>query len=271
MPESKNLPIVVVLAGTGIYSTAELVENNPVVKTIVEQKKAVVISVDKHGITFSESAPDHYLLDDITYNKYTQSDLINCVLNGIKWASTTSFSSSESNIYFMAHSEGTQVAIRTYEQSLAQNLDLSKRIQGFFLSGLVMNSWKEIVNTQITDPIENIKFWDAYNNQDDTTLRRFGDLAYAYWNDILSTQSNQMTLEHLSENATPAFFQVYQGLNDENTIAKPVMDFEQWNKKRRAQNLSNLKFQARYYQADHGLNLAALNDMTFAFLAYLTP
>ena len=134
-----------------------------------------------------------------------------------------------------------------------------------------MNSWSEIINAQITDPVENKKFWDAYVNKDDKTLKSYGDLAYAYWNDILATEANKASLEQLSQAAAPAFFQIYQVLNDENTFPKPVMDFESWNKERRHQSLPSLKFQARYYQADHGLNLAAMNDMIFALLAYLSP
>lgn len=269
LPDSEDLPIVIVLAGTGIYSTGDLIDYNPVVKTIVEQKKAIVVSIDKPGISFSESNENHYSIDETVYNRYTQRDLIDCALNSISWASSTPYSTEMSDVYFMAHSEGTQVAVRAYQKALSQNLDVSLRIKGFFLSGLVMDSWENIINSQITDPNEKKTFWDAYNNQDDETLKTFGDLAYPYWNDILSTPDNKTSLENLAQVAAPAFFQIYQGLNDENTLPKPVMDFELWNKDRRRQNLSNLKFQARYYQADHGLNSAAMNDMLFAMLAYL--
>lgn len=271
MPESKDLPIVVVLAGTGIYSTGDLDETNPVVQTIVAQKKAIVISIDKPGISFSQDTEGHYLLDEAAYNRYTQRDLIECVLNSIEWASSTPYATSQSDVFFMAHSEGTQVAVRTYWQSLSQNSELSRRMKGFFLSGLVMSSWTDIINSQVTDSVENKKFWDAYRNQDDKILKSYGDLAYAYWSDILATETNEASLEHLSQAGASAFFQIYQGLNDENTLSKPVMDFEVWNKERRNQKLPSLKFQARYYQADHGLNLAAMNDMRFALLAYLSP
>lgn len=271
MPDSQNLPIVIILAGTGIYSTGNILENNPIVKTVVEQKKAIVISIDKPGISFNEGSETNYLIDESIYNQYTQRDLIACVLNSIKWASAAPYSATQSDVYFMAQSEGTQVAVRTYQQALTQSLEVSQRIKGLFLSGLVMDSWDNIINSQITDPTEKKIFWDAYNNQDDKTLKTFGDLAYPYWNDILSTEANKTSLENLAQVAAPAVFQIYHGLNDENTLPKPVMDFELWNRDRRRQSLPSLKLQARYYQADHGLNSAAMNDMLLAMLGYLSP
>jgi hypothetical protein len=171
----------------------------------------------------------------------------------------------------LGHSEGSQVSIRAYQRLLAENETTAKRVKGLFLSGLVMNSWTDIINSQITDPKQNEEFWNAYKSHDDLKLRNYGELAYAYWQDILSTEANQVTLQGLAQIAPGAFLEIYHGLNDVNTLPKPVMEFEKWNKERRKQSLPSLRLQARYYQAGHNLNLAALNDMIFAFLAYLNP
>jgi pimeloyl-ACP methyl ester carboxylesterase len=271
LPEATGLPLVIFLAGTGIYSTGDIVEGNPVVQTLIDQKKAVVLSIDKPGISYSENSPEHFIIDNAAYNLYTQRDLIECVINALTWASSIQFTSSLSDVYFLGHSEGTQVAIRVYQRLLAENETTAKRVKGLFLSGLVMNTWTDIINSQIIDPKQNEEFWNAYKKHDDVILRNYGDLAYAYWQDIFSTEANQVTLQSLAQIAPGAFFEIYHGLNDENTFAKPVMEFEKWNKERRKQSLPTLSFQARYYQAGHNLNLAALNDMIFAFLAYLNP
>lgn len=115
---------MVVLAGTGIYSTGDLFEKNPVVQTIAEQQEAIGISFDKPGISFSQKSEDHYLLDEATYNRYTQRDLVECVLEGIAWAFSSPYATSSSDIYLMAHSEGTQVAVRNKN---IYNLDSLKK------------------------------------------------------------------------------------------------------------------------------------------------
>lgn len=269
--DAKGLPIVVLLAGTGVYSTRDIAEGNPFAKTLIDEKKAVFLSIDKPGISYDETSSTHFKIDDEVYNRYTQKDLIACVINAIKWASATPFSTESSDIYFLGHSEGTQISIRAYDEVLKNNAINANRIKGFFLSGLVMKSWDDIINSQFSDPIEKIKFWNAYQEHDDTALRRTGDLAYAYWNDILATESNETLFKKLALLKPDAFVQVYQGLQDENTSTKPVMDFENWNRDRLKQGEPGWRFQAHYYQAGHSLNLAAINDMIFAFMVYLTP
>lgn len=135
-----------------------------------------------------------------------------------------------------------------------------------------MDSWTDIINYQLSsDPDKQSKFWAAFQAHDDVTLRTIGGLAYAYWADIQATEPNETLLKQLARLNPKAFIQVYHGLKDGNTIAQPVMDFENWNRDRLKQNKAGWNFQVRYYQADHGLNLAAVNDMIFALLAYLTP
>ena len=269
LQDSAKLPIVVSLSGTGVYTTGNLVTDNPVAQTLIDQKKAIVLSIDKPGIAFSEAAPNQFTIDDSIYNQYTQRDLIQCVINAIKWASTTKFATPMSDIYFLGHSEGTQIAIRAYKELLAVDSGTAARVQGLFLSGLVMEPWEKIINSQLSDPTDNAKFWDAFRLQDDAKLRSFGDLAFAYWEEIFGAESNEITLKLLAKNNPFAFLEVYQGLKDENTHAQPVMDFESWNRQNLNQSLPAWKLRARYYQAGHGLNLAALNDMIFALLAYL--
>ena len=261
--------IIMFLGGTGIYTTGSEYADHPIVSILHDEKKALILTIDKPGITYSKNSPNNLVLDESIYDLYTQDDLINCTINALNSVITENQELKTSDIYFLAHSEGTQIATRTLKKIIRDNLVLQAQIKGFFLSGLVMNSWKDIINFQINDPKENQSFWTAFQNKDDSTLKSYGDLAYKYWSNILSTESNEDTLKSLVALKPNCFFSIYQGLNDENTIVKPVMDFESWNRQQKKQGLDSLRIASRYYQADHNLNLAAMNDIIFALETYL--
>ena len=270
--DSKKHPLIVNLAGTGIYSMGDLSEMNPVAGFLVRKEKAVVLSIDKPGIVYAKNAPKHFRIDDAVYNQHTQRDLVECVIHAIDWASATGRTHPSGDIYFLTHSEGTQISVRVLKKLLDERKGkVVARIKGLFLTGLVMQSAKKIINSQITDPVRNAKFWRAIQRQDDTVLRSITDVAFAYWKDILSTEPNEKTLKELAVRGVKVPLQIYQGLQDKNTTAQPVLAFEAWNRRRLRERLPALRLQARYYQADHSLNLAAVDDMIFAFLAYLEP
>ena len=265
---AQKLPIILVLAGTGIYSTGDIVEHNSILKTLIDQKKAVAVTIDKPGITYSADSPDRFEINDSVYNRYTQLDLVSCAVNALKWASGTRYSTVSSDIYLLGQSEGTQVETRLYKKILSDQ-SMSTRIKAIYTVGLVMQPWKDIINQQITDPAENAHFWKAYADQDDLTLRSYGDLAYAYWADILSTEANIDTLQGLATEQPLAYLEVYHGLYDMNTPVKPVMEFEAWNNKNVESKRPSWNLRARYYNANHGLNLGAINDITNELIVQL--
>ncbi len=76
---------------------------------------------------------------------------------------------------------------------------------------------------QIQSPEERAKFKKAYATKDDATLRTFGDLAYAYWADIFSTEPNIETLYRMTLYSPDALIHIYHGLLDRNTSSKPVI------------------------------------------------
>ena len=218
-----NSKILVFLGGTGIYTTGSEYIDHPITSIIHDEKKALILTIDKPGIVYSKGSTNNLNLDESIYDQYTQDDLINCTINALNSIISDNKELKFSEIYFLAHSEGTQIATRALKKLILENQSIQTQIKGFFLSGLVMNSWKDIINFQITDPNENQLFWKAYQNKDDATLKSYGDLAYKYWSNILVTDTNEEILKSLATLKPNCFFSVYQGLNDENTIAKPVM------------------------------------------------
>ncbi|MBX3033532.1 MAG: hypothetical protein KF865_06350 [Bdellovibrionaceae bacterium] len=261
----RDLPILLMLGGTGVYSTGDAVENNGILKSLVDRKKVIVLTLDKPGISYSATAPRHFVIDDLMYNQYTQRDLVRCAGNALKWVSEARYASTYSNIHFLTQSEGTQVAVRIYDALSKQDPGMARRIRSMFMVGLVMRPWRDIINAQLPDPAENANFWKAYQNRDDVTLRSFGGLAYAYWNEILSVESNEDALRRLAAQGPAASLQIFHGLKDVNTLVQPVMDFEVWNNSRLQSKSPRWDLAARYYNAPHGLNMAAFRDILSAF------
>lgn len=76
LPESKGLPVIIALGGTGLYSTGDMVEQNGVLSTVVDLKKAVVVTIDMPRIHFSAAAKNGYTIDDAVFNSHTQRDSV---------------------------------------------------------------------------------------------------------------------------------------------------------------------------------------------------
>lgn len=253
-------PLVLMLAGTGIYTTGDMVQNNPLVETLISEKKATLLTLDKPGISYSQASKSHFVIRDEIYNQYTQRDMIFCTLNALREASLHGVSP-RSNIYILGFSEGTQITARVYAFLLRSDATFAARIKAMFWGGLVMDPWAQIISMQIQSPEERAKFKKAYATKDDATLRTFGDLAYAYWADIFSTESNIETLHKMTLHSPDALIHIYHGLQDQNTSPKPVIEFDRWNSDRYRNALPALKARFHYYQAGHELNREAVTDI----------
>ena len=264
-----GLPVVLSVMGTGLYTTAKSDDLPSAVQYMVDQGKVSALTIDKPGIEESESLPEGFTVVDSAYNAYTQRDLIECADRALDWAMAQTVSASNVSVFFVGHSEGVQVLVRLLQKIQAQDSAKASRIKLAILSGLPMMRWEEIINAQVTDPVENAQFWSAYEKHDDVALRGFGDLAFAYWDDILKTEALTDTFKNLALTGPNISFQFYQGIHDQNTAVGPVFDLESWNLDRLKAKLPGLHLSARYYQAGHGLNLAALNDMIFAISGFL--
>ncbi len=53
-------PLIVMLAGTGIYSTGDIANGNPLVETLLTQQKASLLSLDKPCISYPAETKKHF-------------------------------------------------------------------------------------------------------------------------------------------------------------------------------------------------------------------
>lgn len=262
------LPLILAEAGSGIYSLSQIKDSPSAVEYVFSKKKAAVLTFDKPGIHPGTNAEDP-IVEDRIYNQHTPRDLIECAKNALIWAQGH-HSTVKNETYFFGHSEGSMVLARLYSEILSSNQSMAEGVQALLLSGTPMLGWRDIINSQLTSTEDRQKFWDAFARENDQDLRKFGELPYAYWKEILSTDPLNATFKGLTEKNPGASLDFFHGLNDKNTNVTPLLDLETWNRARSENNQKALHLSARYYNADHQLNLAALNDMIFMLMAYLT-
>ncbi|MFA6549291.1 MAG: hypothetical protein WCT39_05125 [Candidatus Margulisiibacteriota bacterium] len=259
----ENRPLVVVLNGTGRYSMANDDELPPNIAYLLSDRKISVLTIDKPGISWKDSK---IVVDEKQYNQHTQKDLVRCLVNALKWTSMQK--GIDKKIYFVGHSEGAQIAVRTYESMLNSNSELAKQVVMLVLSGSPMQSWKTIIEKQLGDNKKE-ELWRALKNSDNNTIKGIGGVPVAYWRDIFSTEPLADTFKKIARLSPSASFQFFHGLEDENVSVKAVQQLEKWNVAQVIGKKSSLKMSARYYLADHKLNLAAMNDSIMLLLGYM--
>ncbi|HLD99362.1 MAG TPA: hypothetical protein VJB59_03845 [Bdellovibrionota bacterium] len=264
---TRPLPLIVSVAGTGVYSNGAAPDQSSPEGYLFISGKVNVLTIDKPGIQYSSSDPG-YTLDDKVYSQYTQETLITCLQNALTWALQNDRVGP--GVFLMGHSEGAQVVTRVYSLLLQNNSTVAAQIRALFLSGIPMDGWKDIINWQMRD-CDSVRqdFWKAIQTKDTAALRKVGNLGHPYWEEILRTEPLRQTMERLATMTPSASFQFYHGLKDQNTRVDAVTDFETWNRARTIEGKPALRLAARYYNAEHYLNLAAMNDMIFNILARL--
>jgi len=267
-PEVK-LPIVVYFPGTGIYSTSGEDMFIPPIEMVLKDKMAMILTIDKPGITGDQESPDGYSFDESIYFRYTQRDLVTCGINAIKQITTENSEQFSGNIILVGHSEGAQISVRILSRLMKSNSILKKNIKALLLSGSPMKDWKKILKDQLS--VEELSdLLSAYEKKDDSTVRQMVEsFGYIYLQDIFTTPPLIQTLRDLWDSKPDAIFSFYHGIKDENTLVQPVWDFEEANIQRQREKKSFLKLQARYYQADHYLNLSTMDDMSMFLKANL--
>ncbi|MBC7692845.1 MAG: hypothetical protein H7222_13875 [Methylotenera sp.] len=264
----RKFPLVVEQRGTGIYSTHDLA--GPVLYALVREGKAALLTIDKPGI--SVLLDGELRVDRQTYLQHTQRDLVECLDHAITWASQDLHVGTASDVYFFGHSEGTQVLSRLYLKFLNERAAMLSRVKMIQLSGLILNSWKDILDFQLKQDttIHRFEFWHAMETKNDTRLIQLAELGHVYFEDIFATETNLDTLKEIIRRAPGVQFQIYQGLKDERTEAGPVQAFEDFNESQRKKGFRHLKIKARYYQAIHALSATAKADVLYALFSHLS-
>lgn len=265
--EKKKYPLLVGFHGTGKYSMK--VVDDPLFVTMLNEKKAMLLTIDKPGIQYNAENKQGYTIEDELFNSHTQTDLVSCGKQAISWVRQSFAKSYDQRIYFYGHSEGSQISARILFDFLKEKSQIAPEVKILLLSGLPMPTWDTVLKEQLSAKrMKALRKAVKQNNASDFQ-KVLSDLSLTYWQDITQTPTLEETLNQISAFQPKTKFLIYQGIEDRNTNWTYVKAFEKKNSENRKANQPNLDWQARYYLAGYGLNLSALNDAIFALLAYL--
>ncbi len=262
----KKLPLIVNFAGTGIYSTGtdDFLGSN--YETVFNNNKAMVLTIDKPGISVNKESKEGFIVNHDIYDQYTQRDLVECGMNAIKWVEQSNHRFNQ-RIVLRGHSEGAEVVTRIFLQSLKTNTKLASKIELLLLSGVPMTDWKTILKEQLS-PTHLRKFKKFLKNKDNEKLIEFGGIGYAYFEEAFKMPSLAHVFDEIAQFKPQAKFSIYHGLNDKNTPCSHVQDYERKNREKLEKKIPALNWEARYYLSRHWLNKAASNDMMSALLGF---
>lgn len=251
-------PLVLSLKGTGIYTTARSAEVELALRGLYASGRITVVTIDKPGIV--EDA-GRAIVDDSSYNRYVQEDLIRCSEAALQHA--IEHATGVGPILISAHSEGAQVAARLLADAQQRRDPLASRVKALFLSGLPLTDWRSLLAGQLADA-ERQRFFVAFERRDDAVLRTFGNLTTAYLARAFADEPLGKTFERLGRLGSDAEFHVYQGLADRNTPASAVRELEARELRERRLNLKT-----RYYPTGHALSRAAVLDIARDISAWI--
>ena len=126
-PGAEEAALVLVMAGTGVYSSADL---GDWLDEAVGVGQVAVLTIDKPGVLGVDDSGE-VRLDAATFATYQPQDLVDCADQALGWASEQNGVDGDHRILF-GHSEGALVSVALLERWRPWNLD---GVAGVVLSG----------------------------------------------------------------------------------------------------------------------------------------
>jgi pimeloyl-ACP methyl ester carboxylesterase len=159
-------------------------------------------------------------------------------------------------LHVRGHSEGTLVALYTYDELLERDADAAAGIVTLVLSGLALEPLPDIVDRQLASMPNGARLRKALEACDWAVLERGLGISCAYFEDAARRPSGRMMFERLAARAPAAKFHVFQGMDDWNTPVGPVRALEAWNSAE-----GHLQMNFHYYEGGHAGSDAARAEM----------
>jgi surfactin synthase thioesterase subunit len=258
--EPKRLPLVAIQTGTGIYTHSDKANISFGLSEFYEQKKIVVLMMDKPGITANPTTTDGFDLNRTIFTRYTIKHLIECEHEALIWAKSNEHVLTNSPLYLFGHSEGAVVMVQLLSKLVKSKSPLVDSIKAVFLSGTPMEGLKEIVDKQVIAQGEETfsQYTNALITKNDEWFMNFGETGYAWMNDIIDRDSLITTMRELRESSIKIHFKVFQGLNDILVKPEALQNFETENFTAKALKKPTLNFDVHYFNSDH--NWLAYSD-----------
>jgi hypothetical protein len=253
--------VFLVINGSGTLSNAFV---HPTLEGVLKTHRVAYSTYDKPGIEAPFGDPAKVRRDYSMLEHYTLGHGVACSIAALHWA-REQFGPSV-RLHVRGHSEGTLVALYTYEALLDHDAETAKAIATFVLSGLPVEPFDHILAQQLAFIPDGDRLRRALTSCDWPVLRERLGISCAYVADATRRPSGRAMFERLAKRAPGARFHVFQGINDWNTPVEPVRALEAWNA-----SDGHLDMTFHYYQGGHGGSEEARAQITRLLASIIAP
>ena len=242
--------VFLVINGSGTGSSAFV---HPTFQEVLGAYPVAYATYDKPGISAPFDDPAAVRRESATLERYTIGHGIACATEAARWA-REQFGPS-ARLHVRAHSEGTLVALYTYDRLLDEDPELAGAFETFVLSGLALEPFDVILERQL-DLLASDRIRAATESCDWSELEVLLGISCAYIEDLTRRPSGFAMFERLAARAPSVRFHVFHGTEDWNTPVDAVRELEAWNG---AEGHLDIRF--RYYAGGHAGNDEVRGEM----------
>lgn len=242
-PHARDLPLVAKTSGTGVYTTADGLARTEA--ALVETREAAYVTVDKPGIHATNPGTDAFTVEDDVYNRYSPTDLADCLYGAIHWAHSQPEVAPEGPLVLRGHSEGAGVVLQTALILHENNQDTNLR--GILTSGTPIGSFTEQITEQAGKAGAK-RLYEAALAGDDAYLRDRASVGAAAFIEMVNAPPIQDILATAEQAGLTAPIQMFHGERDDAVPVATVKTYylEQWQRPRSADR-RNLHVSLRVY------------------------
>jgi hypothetical protein len=233
--------VFLVVNGSGVGSSAFV---HPSFKTMLATRPIAYATFDKPGVRAPFDDPAAVRRDDASLARYTLGHGVTCATEALRWARERF--GPEVRLHLRGHSEGSLIALYTYEDLIEHDPALAARVQTLVLSGLAVEPFAEILEHQLASMPDGERVQQALKSCDWAVLETRMGISCAYVDDASNRPAGRAMFERLAARAAPARFYVFHGTGDWNTPVAPVHALEAWNL-----STGHLRIAFHYYDGGH--------------------
>jgi pimeloyl-ACP methyl ester carboxylesterase len=233
--------VFLVINGSGALSNAFV---HPSLEGALKTEHVAYSTYDKPGITAPFGDPAKVRRNYSLLERYTLGHGVACSTAALRWA-REQFGPSV-RLHLRGHSEGSLVALYTYEALLDNDAESARAIATLVLSGLPVDPFDRILDRQLAFLPNGQRLKKALASCDWPVLRESLGISCAYVADATQRPSGRTMFERLAKRAPGARFYVFQGTKDWNTPVEPVRALEAWNASQ-----GHLDMTFHYYEGGH--------------------
>lgn len=233
--------VFLVMNGSGTLSNAFV---HPTFERALETRRIAYLTYDKPGIRAPFGDPGAAQRDPGSFQQYTLGHGVECATHALRWA-REQFGDA-ARLHLRGHSEGTLVALYTYDALLERDPATGAQIASLVLSGLALEPFADILEHQLATMPQGDTLREALASCDARVLTERLGISCAYVADAHQRPSGRAMFERLAARSAAAQVHVFHGIHDWNTPVQPVRELEAWNA---AEGHLDMTF--HYYEGGH--------------------